>query len=110
MWYALMTTIAAAAMALGVAASFAQGVGEQPLRDCLQRAGGFIGLFAPAATPPAVVKKISVEVAEILKTPAVQANVKTLTATVAYEDDATFTSNLAAESARWKVVIKDLFK
>src|SRR5207237_8653169 len=38
MWYALMTTIAAAAMALGVAASFAQGVGEQPLRDCLQRA------------------------------------------------------------------------
>src|SRR5260370_42630220 len=38
MWYALMTTIAAAAMALGVAASFAQGAGEQPLRDCLQRA------------------------------------------------------------------------
>ena len=38
MWYALMTTIAAAAMVLGVAASFAQGVGEHPLRDCLQRA------------------------------------------------------------------------
>src|SRR6266581_9596324 len=38
MWYLLMTTIAAAAMALGVAASFAQGAGEQPLRDCLQRA------------------------------------------------------------------------
>jgi len=74
------------------------------------RAGGFIGLFAPAGTPPAVVKKISAEVAEILKAPAVQANVKTLTATVNYEDDATFASNLAAESARWKVVIKDLFK
>ena len=66
--------------------------------------------FAPAGTPPAVVKKISAEVAEILKTPAVQANVKTLTATVAYEDDATFASNLAAESARWKVVLKDLFQ
>jgi len=74
------------------------------------RAGGFIGLFAPAATPPAVVKKISAEVAEILKTPAVQANVKTLAATVNYEDDATFASNLAAESERWKVVIKDLFQ
>jgi tripartite-type tricarboxylate transporter receptor subunit TctC len=74
------------------------------------RAGGFIGLFAPAGTPPAVVKKISAEVAEILKTPAVQANVKTLTATVSYEDDATFASNLAGESERWKVVIKDLFK
>ena len=74
------------------------------------RAGGFIGLFAPAGTPPAVVKKISAEVAEILKAPPVQANVKTLTATVNYEDDATFASNLAAESARWKVVIKDLFK
>jgi tripartite-type tricarboxylate transporter receptor subunit TctC len=74
------------------------------------RSGGFIGLFAPAGTPPAVVKKISAEVAEILKTPAVQANVKTLTATVNYEDDATFASNLAAESAHWKVVIKDLFQ
>src|SRR5215468_3724808 len=74
------------------------------------RAGGFIGLFAPAGTPPAVVKTLSAEVAEILKAPAVQANVKTLTATVNYEDDATFASNLAAESARWKVVIKDLFK
>ena len=38
MWYALMTTITATAMALGAAANFAQGVSEQPLRDCLQRA------------------------------------------------------------------------
>jgi tripartite-type tricarboxylate transporter receptor subunit TctC len=73
------------------------------------RAGGFIGLFAPAGTPPAIVKRISGEVAEILKTPAVQTNVKTLTATVAYEDDATFATFLAGESERWKVVLKDLF-
>jgi len=38
MWYALMPTITAAAMARGVAVTFAQGAGEQPLRDCLQRA------------------------------------------------------------------------
>ena len=43
------------------------------------RAGGFIGLFAPRGTPPAVVKRISAEVREILATPAVQANAKTLT-------------------------------
>ena len=73
------------------------------------RVGGFIGLFAPAGTPPAVVKKLSAEVAEILKTPAVQANVKTLTATVASEDDATFANFLAGESERWKAVLKDLF-
>jgi hypothetical protein len=29
---------------------------------------------------------------------------------VAYEDDATFASNLAAESERWKAVLKDLFQ
>ena len=73
------------------------------------RAGGFIGLFAPAGTPPAVVKKISAEVANILKTPAVQTNVRTLTVTVAYEDDVIFANFLAAESARWKIVLKDLF-
>ncbi len=74
------------------------------------RAGGFIGLFAPAGTPPALVKKISAEVAEILKSPAVVANVRTLTATVAYEDDETFAKFLAGESDKWKIVLKDLFQ
>jgi tripartite-type tricarboxylate transporter receptor subunit TctC len=74
------------------------------------RAGGFIGLFAPAGTPPAMVRKISADVGDILKTPAVQTNVKTLTATVSYEDDATFARFLAGETERWKVVLKDLFK
>src|SRR5262249_31109691 len=55
------------------------------VRGC-GRVGVFIGLFAPAGTQPARVKKIPAEVAETLKTPAVKANVKTLTATVAYED------------------------
>jgi len=74
------------------------------------RAGGFIGLFAPGGTPPATVKKLSAEVAEILKSPAVVANVRTLTATVAYEDDETFAAFLQGESQKWKVVLKDLFK
>jgi tripartite-type tricarboxylate transporter receptor subunit TctC len=50
------------------------------------RAGGFIGLFAPGGTPEPVVRKISAEVKEILATPAVQANVRNLTTSVAYED------------------------
>jgi tripartite-type tricarboxylate transporter receptor subunit TctC len=72
------------------------------------RAGGFIGLFAPAGTPPATLKHISREVAEILKSPAVQANVRNLTTTVAYEDDETFAKFLAVESARWKATLAAL--
>ena len=73
------------------------------------RTGGFIELFAPAGTPPATIRRISAEVAEILNTPAAQANVKTLTATIEYEDETTFANFLAGEAAKWKVVLKDLF-
>ena len=72
------------------------------------RAGGFIGLFAPAGTPPAAVKALSREVKAILALPHVQANVKTLTATVAYEDDASFANFLAAEAAKWKIALQSL--
>jgi tripartite-type tricarboxylate transporter receptor subunit TctC len=72
------------------------------------RAGGFIGLFAPAGTPPAVVKALSREVGEILKLPHVQANVRALTASVAYEDEVTFANFLAAESVRWKTALQSL--
>ena len=53
------------------------------------RASGFIGLFAPAGTPAAVVKKISREVAAILATPNAQATARALTSAAAYEDDET---------------------
>lgn len=72
------------------------------------RSGGFIGLFAPTGTPPAVVKRISNEVRDILATPAVQASVKTLTAPTAYEDDTTFAAFLATEAARWKQTLQSL--
>jgi tripartite-type tricarboxylate transporter receptor subunit TctC len=71
-------------------------------------AGGFIGLFAPGNTPEPVIRKMSGEVKEILATPAVQANVRNLTAAVAYEDGPTFAANLAAEAARWKTVLSSL--
>jgi tripartite-type tricarboxylate transporter receptor subunit TctC len=83
-------------------------IGEQGVAG-FGRAGGFIGLFAPGGMPPAVTKRISSEVAEVLKVPAVRANVRTLTASVSYENEVMFAEFLAAESARWKVVLKDLF-
>ena len=83
-------------------------IGEQGVAG-FGRAGGFIGLFAPAGTPPAVTRRISGEVAEILKVPSVQANVRALTASVSYENEVAFAEFLAVESARWKVVLKDLF-
>ena len=83
-------------------------IGEQGVPG-FGRAGGFIGLFAPAGTPPTVTRRISGEVAEILKSPAVQANVRALTASVSYENEVAFAEFLAVESARWKVVLKDLF-
>ncbi len=72
------------------------------------RGSGFIGLFAPAGTPAPVVSKLSREVGAILATPSVQANVRALTASVAYEDDAAFATFLAAESAKWKQALQSL--
>jgi len=72
------------------------------------RAGGFIGLFAPTGTPTAVVKRISAEVREILTSSAIQANLKALTVSAAYEDDATFAQFLAVETARWKQTLQSL--
>ena len=72
------------------------------------RASGFIGLFAPAGTPAPIIKKISHEVATILATPGAQAAAHTLTAAIAYEDDATFTRFLAGESVKWKEALASL--
>jgi tripartite-type tricarboxylate transporter receptor subunit TctC len=72
------------------------------------RPGGMIGLFAPTGTPPALVKRLSGEVREILATPEVQASVKTLTVSTAYQDDAAFAALLASEFARWKQTLQSL--
>jgi tripartite-type tricarboxylate transporter receptor subunit TctC len=69
---------------------------------------GWLGLFAPAATPAPVIKRISRDIGEILALPLVETSVKALTATVAYEDDATFAKFLDAESAKWKLALRSL--
>jgi tripartite-type tricarboxylate transporter receptor subunit TctC len=72
------------------------------------RSGGFIGLFAPRATPPSVVKRISAEVKEILDSPAVLAALKPLTVSASYEDSDTFAKFLAAEAVQWKKTLQSL--
>ena len=72
------------------------------------RAPGFIGLFAPAGTPDAVIKRLTGEVREILARPDVQAKVRQLAVDVAYADDVAFASFLAAESAKWKQTLQSI--
>ncbi len=72
------------------------------------RAGGFIGLFAPAGTPAAVVKRLSDEVRQILASPGIAANLKALTVSAAYEDEAAFARFLTVETGRWKQTLQSL--
>jgi len=69
---------------------------------------GFIGLFAPAGTPPAVVKQLSQETAAILARPEIQSKVQLLSVEPAYEDEASFAKFLATESAKWKSLLQSL--
>jgi tripartite-type tricarboxylate transporter receptor subunit TctC len=69
---------------------------------------GFLGLFAPAGTPAAVVKQLTREVAAILAEPDAAAKVRLLAADVAYEDDVTFAKFLASESQKWKEAIQGM--
>jgi tripartite-type tricarboxylate transporter receptor subunit TctC len=73
------------------------------------RSGGFLGLFAPKATPAPVLAKIASEVEAILKLPHVVANVQRLTASVDYEDPPTFAANLANQTTSWKQVLNTLY-
>ena len=72
------------------------------------REPGFIGLFAPAGTPPAAIKKLTREIREILAVPEVQARVRSLAVDVAYLDDVAFAEFLVAESAKWKQALRSI--
>ncbi|MBN8964673.1 MAG: tripartite tricarboxylate transporter substrate binding protein [Rhizobiales bacterium] len=69
---------------------------------------GFIGLFAPAATPPETVHRLSRVMAAALAKPDVQAKIRQLAVEPAYTDDATFKTWLTAESAKWGDLLKSL--
>lgn len=68
----------------------------------------WLGLFAPAGTPDAVVSTISGHAREILSKPEMRKQVNTHALDPAYEDAATFKAALAAEFASWKDIVKVL--
>lgn len=69
---------------------------------------GWIGLAAPAKTPPAILEKINAQVQRFLAEPAVRETMKAQA--FAPVDDATresFRSNIRSELARWSKVAKE---
>jgi tripartite-type tricarboxylate transporter receptor subunit TctC len=69
---------------------------------------GFIGLFAPAGTPAALIKKYSNEIREILATPEVQAKIQPLAMQPAFLDDIAFAKFLERESEKWRLALQSI--
>jgi tripartite-type tricarboxylate transporter receptor subunit TctC len=68
----------------------------------------FIGVVAPLGTPPAVIRKLSSAIAEIVARPDIQEKIRGLSVEPGYTDEASFGAYIATESAKWKEIIKDL--
>ena len=66
---------------------------------------GWQGVLAPAATPPALVERISQEVAKALANPALKARLSGQGTEPAYQEPAQFRSYIAGEQTRWANVI-----
>ncbi|RYZ12183.1 MAG: tripartite tricarboxylate transporter substrate binding protein [Comamonadaceae bacterium] len=71
-------------------------------------ADGWMGLFAPAQTPPAVLERLAQAVREAMGKPEVQAQIVALSAEPAYLAPAAFSGYIAAESTKWAAVIKTI--
>ena len=69
---------------------------------------GFIGLLAPAATPPARIREISQAVGAIMAKPDVRAKIALLSVEPAYENETRFGEILQTESNKWKELLKTL--
>lgn len=66
----------------------------------------WVGYFAPAGTPDAVVARLNQAINKALANPEVMASLKNLGAEISVTTPAEFTSFLAADVARWSRVIK----
>ena len=69
---------------------------------------GFIGILAPATTPPAKVRELSQMVATVMAKPEVQAKVALLSVEPAYENETRWSAMLQADSNKWKELLKTL--
>jgi tripartite-type tricarboxylate transporter receptor subunit TctC len=66
----------------------------------------WIGMLAPAGTPPAIIARVNHDVAEILQTPALQATLLAQGARAAPGTPAQFAAYIASESAKMKKLIE----
>ena len=64
------------------------------------------GVFAPAATPPAIVKRLEKEIIEIIKLPEVSDRLKQLQVDPSGNTSEEFKRLIAAELTRWAAVAK----
>jgi tripartite-type tricarboxylate transporter receptor subunit TctC len=69
--------------------------------------GAWFGLLAPAGTPRAIVEKLSVETARILKLPDISKRISELGAEPVGSTPAQFTALIKDEITKWAKVIKD---
>ncbi len=69
--------------------------------------GAWFGLLAPAGTPKAIVDKLSIETARILKLPDVSKRISELGAEPVGSTPAEFTALIKSEIAKWAKVIKE---
>jgi tripartite-type tricarboxylate transporter receptor subunit TctC len=68
---------------------------------------GWIGLAAPARTPPAILDKLNAEIKKMLRDPAVQAKFEQLAFTPVGDSRQEFGAFIRAEIAKWKKVAKE---
>jgi tripartite-type tricarboxylate transporter receptor subunit TctC len=66
----------------------------------------WVGLLAPAGTPPAIVEKVSAEMRKSLARPETQARMKQLGAIIVADSPAEFAAFLKKDHERWAQVIK----
>jgi len=68
---------------------------------------GWIGLAAPAKTPPAILDRLNAELRKMLEDPAVKARLDQLAFTPVGDSRAEFTAFVKSEIAKWTQVAKD---
>ena len=65
------------------------------------------GIFVPAGTPPAIMKRLNAEIARVLKLPEVRASLIDTGAEVGGNSAEEFASFVRADRARWKKAVSD---
>jgi tripartite-type tricarboxylate transporter receptor subunit TctC len=68
---------------------------------------GWIGLAAPARTPPAILDRLNAEIKKMLQDPAVKARFEQLAFTPVGDSRAEFAAFVKSEIAKWSKVAKD---